>query len=137
MPYDSSEGTNTYQGNSFDFCVKQLQEGACFLPLPMAAIDAVFCGCGDPDSSWDWIAGYLLKIINQQWDELSPTEQIVAYLLDHLGLTEHGTTIRCCWLTDKGMIVLGFLCRWGSDWQKSIDEVWWVDIEGVTRSLVG
>lgn len=46
---------------------------------------------------------------------------LLAYLLDHFGLTEHGSLIDCCWLTAEGEKTLAFLKDRGVTWQSATD----------------
>lgn len=73
-----------------------------------------FCGCGDPDGAMVFVGDILKLMEDHNWysaelNKLLPDERsryFVLYMLDHLGLTEHGTSINCSWLTDRGKEVL-------------------------------
>jgi hypothetical protein len=106
------------------------------LPASVVHLDDMFCGCGDTSAAWDWVKEYLLRLHQRDdgagwtWKPETGAEYIAAYLLDHLELTEHGSTIRCPWLTDSGREMLAFLEAEGSDWQ---DKGPWVDADGIGR----
>lgn len=59
-------------------------------------------------------------------------EYMCVYLLSHLGLTEHGSSIRIPWITSKGLTVLGFLLRNGYDW---CDREW-IDADNIHRGTI-
>jgi hypothetical protein len=62
------------------------------------------CGCGSPRS----IAGYVVACLKKYTDDSSRPdyEDLPAMFFlswaDHEDYIEHGSTIRCSWLTDKG-----------------------------------
>lgn len=70
------------------------------------------CGCGNPASIGMYVKDMLLKHVkrsdssedtcwcNNSYEDL-PTMFFLSWA-DHEGYTEHGTTIRCSWLTPKG-----------------------------------
>ena len=100
------------------------------LPDSIAKVAQVFCGCGDPEMSWKEIHSCL-----RDADQLAGTyvtdgpTQLVAYLLDHLGLTDHGTSIYYHWLTDEGKEALRFFEEHGPRWKERGP---WLDSDGVT-----
>lgn len=62
-----------------------------------------FCGCGDPDAVMTYVGDFLKKLDNQKWGEYEDMPYMfLVYWADHNGFSEHGTTARCSWLTDKG-----------------------------------
>ena len=80
-----------------------------------------FCGCGAPEETREWL-GKVMAIIGKRrtpewasWDEVEATIQgdkssltyFVLYVLDAMGLTEHGGSVGGCWLTEKGRKLLG------------------------------
>lgn len=108
-----------------------LAEGDTYLPSAVSELNSYFCGCGDPESAWRWIHDYLDACTLDVWDRVETgTEYIAAYLLHRLGYTEHGTSVRCSWLTEKGIILFAFLCRWGANWD---NDRRWIDSEGVSH----
>ena len=70
------------------------------------------CGCGEPDSVARYIGTTLRRYVGRpgesaeapSYDDL-PT-MFFLYWADHAGYVEHGTTIRCGWLTAKGEALL-------------------------------
>lgn len=70
------------------------------------------CGCGDPSSIGKYVKEMLLKYVKQTksedrscWDITKYEDLPVMFFLswaDHEGYIEHGTTIRCSWMTEKG-----------------------------------
>jgi hypothetical protein len=66
-----------------------------------------FCACGDPGDNLLYIKEILEKLDKNDWGEYEDRHYMFAvYCLDRFGLTEHGSTVRCSWLTDKGREVL-------------------------------
>jgi hypothetical protein len=68
-----------------------------------------FCGCGDPDAVTGYVVDIMGRIRDKKWDtfryEDLPT-MFFLYWLDEKGYAEHGTTVRCCWLTEGGEALL-------------------------------
>lgn len=71
-----------------------------------------FCYCGSPDLA----AGALLRLLRlhplyshqsefEEWIPDQGVETLLLYQLDHMGLTEHGGTVKGAWLTDLGEAV--------------------------------
>lgn len=111
-----------------------LADGAKLLPLSIAKIDSCFCGCGDPEAAWGWVLTYLLglKLHAPPNEPESGAEWVAIYLMDHLGMTEHGSCLHGAWLTDSGEEALAFLVEHGSGWQES-NSAGWIDAAGVYR----
>lgn len=66
-----------------------------------------FCGCGDPDDIMLYVKEFLEKLERQDWGKYEDRPYMfLIYWADHNGFTEHGTTARCSWLTDKGKELL-------------------------------
>ncbi len=62
-----------------------------------------FCGCGSPDDVMLYVRDYLVKQQGNEWGNYEDIPYMfLAYWASHNGFTEHGTTVRCSWLTDKG-----------------------------------
>jgi hypothetical protein len=74
-----------------------------------------FCGCGDPEGTQDWLQRVLtsLKGSPDPWvdwadrvavlnSDLDAMRYFVLYVLDAMGLTEHGGSVGGAWLTAKG-----------------------------------
>lgn len=73
--------------------------------------DFNFCGCGMPDETRDWLADVLRTIDDRPGREAiqevimsnpDALKHLVLYFLDAVELTEHGTSVSGCWLTNKG-----------------------------------
>lgn len=115
------------------FREEQLAAGARLLPASIVSISEVFCGCGSPQAAWAWVRDYLKERetgSNAPYPEAG-LEWVAIYLMDHLGLTEHGSNIAWCWLTEGGKEALAFLEENGPDWAS---RGWWIDSEGTTHS---
>ena len=83
-----------------------------------------FCGCGLPVSAMRYIRDALAhierlrdawdgKITLAEWDDeggklfaAEGAECFTLYVMDKLGLTEHGSSVHGCWLTDFGKDLL-------------------------------
>lgn len=80
--------------------------------------DLGFCGCGDPEGALEMLRdtlNLLNKEFDERWDEIkrrfpdNPMSWTYLYFLDDKGLTDHGSNIRGCWLTEKGKGILAAL----------------------------
>jgi len=70
------------------------------------------CGCGDPTSIGKYVKDMLLKHVAQTnsedrscWAITNYEDLPVMFFLswaDHEGYIDHGTTIRCSWMAEKG-----------------------------------
>lgn len=63
-----------------------------------------FCGCGDSIRVLEWMCGELRKVDKREfpnYDE-EPQRHFALYVFDAADFIEHGTSIRCAWLTEKG-----------------------------------
>lgn len=115
------------------FLAEGLADGLPYLPEPMTRIDDLLCGCGEPWRVWEWIAARLEQVMVEWWDSPnSGAEWFALYALDRKGLVEHGGSLPHCWLTDDGMVMLGFLLVRGTDWQQQGQ---WIGADGVTRGI--
>jgi hypothetical protein len=66
-----------------------------------------FCGCGSPDDVMGYVGSYLDDLVNNRFGDYEDIPYMfLAYWADHNGYTEHGSTVRCSWLTDKGKELL-------------------------------
>ncbi len=66
-----------------------------------------FCGCGDPDSVMAYVGDFLTKLNTNEWGNYEDMPYMfLVYWAYHNGFSEHGTTARCSWLTDKGKELL-------------------------------
>lgn len=86
------------------------------------------CGCGMPNQVYGLYHRVLASTPSsgeEDWpnwsDRLAATEgderlyYVIAYVLDHLGATEHGGGVGGAWLTDKGERLLLLFDAW-SEW---------------------
>jgi hypothetical protein len=65
------------------------------------------CGCGNPDGVMGWICDILTKIEKEEFPVYEDLPvMFFLYWADHKEFVEHGSSIRCCWLTDKGKELL-------------------------------
>jgi hypothetical protein len=75
------------------------------------------CGCGDPASIGRYVKDMLTKFVPRPgepknldyWNKVSYEDLPTMFFLswaDHEGFIEHGTTIRCSWLTERGIQLL-------------------------------
>ena len=88
-----------------------------------------FCGCGNPDAAMKLLRDVLRLLKEQKWysediKALLPSEglnYLVLYMLDDKGFTEHGTSVNCSWLTDRGEELLRDL-EWCLENEKDEDE---------------
>lgn len=89
-------------------------------------VDLGFCGCGNPDivlefvkealvrikkrsdlDDWGWEGDDVRKHFRNGDDDLF--FWMAWYFIDRSGLIEHGSSVSCSWLTDKGESFLEFL----------------------------
>jgi hypothetical protein len=94
------------------------------VPVGIAKINNHFCGCGDAALAWQEIHDELKRCALESKpliDEKGGLWYIMAYLLDHCGLTEHGTSVHYPWLTAEGEKALEFLNQWTADWKGTPD----------------
>lgn len=98
------------------------------LPDGMKGLAGMFCGCCSIENTWDLILDELQRL--GRLDYL-PEDGLAAAIVDHLGLSEHGTSIRGGWLTKAGDDALAFLTMHGTDWARN--KGYFVDSEGVTH----
>lgn len=77
------------------------------------ADDAIgICGCGDPDAVRARVVELMEAMQARHWQIFSYDNldrMLVLTLLDKAGFLEHGSTIRCSWLTPLGIEVLAGL----------------------------
>ena len=66
-----------------------------------------FCGCGDLESNLNYIKKMLQMLDEQRWGDPDDTAYMFfVYWADGAGLTEHGSTVRCSWLSETGKELL-------------------------------
>tara|TARA_R110000868_G_scaffold268789_2_gene527987 strand:+ start:4729 stop:5091 length:363 start_codon:yes stop_codon:yes gene_type:complete len=80
-----------------------------------------FCGCGNGNEVMRYIQDHLINLENQEWGSYEdiPT-MFLLYWLNHKGFSEHGTTVRCSWLTDLGKELLADI-NWCLEHEKEED----------------
>ena len=81
------------------------------LPKGIVEFDELMCGCGQPQICWNILFTYLEHCASEPFyhNTENPFELFFMYVVDHLKLTEHGTSIYGAWVTDKGKEVLIWL----------------------------
>jgi hypothetical protein len=80
--------------------------------LPGGVVDfsELLCGCGEPGICWDALYDYLKFADAGQYQRADNAfELFFMYVISHIRLTEHGTSIYGAWLTKKGKEVLNWL----------------------------
>lgn len=90
------------------------------IPDGVKKLSSMFCGCGLPESAWEIVLrllGYFgTPHEDRNLDEFRDEDYLAAYVIDHCGLIEHGTSIGGSWLTDDGKEALRFLRKHGVEW---------------------
>ena len=91
------------------------------------------CGCGNPELVYAAIynmlkdrqarGDFLVKID----ENIHPYALYMAYMLDHQGFTEHGSSVYGAWLTSKGVELLEaleqFKMRYEFDYNQLLDDI--------------
>lgn len=124
---DSSISSNDFSNYQISEIFEEVVEHFSYFEIGL-------CGCGMPDSTIDTIRDYLKIIKDTQGSRLDNRKaalkkvfdveyitsdsllQFMAYVLDHLGFTEHGSGIDGCWITD-----LGEMCLYAYDLYRSVN----------------
>jgi hypothetical protein len=96
------------------------------VPDPIVKLAGMFCGCCTVETTWGAVLQELERLDQMQFAE---NDGLAAAIVDHLGLSDHGVSIRGGWLTSAGQEALAFLRENGVDWQSRGE---WIDSEGVT-----
>lgn len=88
------------------------------LPEGVVQFSELMCGCGQPILCWEELHKFLKKHTSKEPYENTeePLRLFFYYVINHLGFTEHGTSIYGAWATEKGKEVLAWL-------EKNIDKV--------------
>ena len=97
------------------------------LPDAMMGLANLVCGCATPESTWGEILSELERLEREEYRD----DGLAAHIVDHLRLSEHGTSVRGGWLTEDGAVALAFLREHGIDW--SADKGFFVDSDGVSH----
>jgi hypothetical protein len=112
------------------------------VPDGIAKLADVFCGCGAPEKAWKAVLAELerLKDRAERRDGIEPPRGndhwwVLAYLLDHFELTEHGVSVSYAWLTLEGEEALTWLRKWGCSWSKGEHPCEFVCKKGITRAF--
>lgn len=92
-----------------------------------------FCGCYTPDAVIEKLEQGLIAFDRDNqptWESAvawMDDNIVLVYLLDGLGLTEHGGSVGGSWLTDKGKRLLGVLKAADEHWDDEEYCGWWVN----------
>lgn len=98
--------------------------------MPQGVVDLAnfFCGCATKENTWMVVEERLAN------KEYQPNDDILTAVLDYFNLTDHGTSIRGAWLTEKGEQTLKFLQDY-PDWFGD-EKNDYVDSEGIHYGMV-
>ena len=97
--------------------MSDLRPDAVVVPVGIKRLNGVFCGCGNPEMAWGEVRLHLTSRREADYGQrFDGKDYIIAYLLDHYGLTEHGGNVGGAWLTDEGVDALEFLEKYGDSW---------------------
>jgi hypothetical protein len=95
------------------------------VPPGVYELHYMLCGCINRPAVWGLFRQHLERGAAvgdaKGMPAFTPDWYVVECLLDHIGLTEHGTSIRFAWITDKGREVLKFLADYGDGWADRTD----------------
>jgi len=101
------------------------------LPDSVYELSRKICGCGWPPKAWRCVKALLERAAMDVHPRLPDEDDLgsdsvwfAEYLLDSMGLLEHGSNIEWAWLTDKGREMLEFLREHGCDWCESATIAW-------------
>ena len=95
------------------------------LPDSILKIAELFCGCATIENTWALVR---LELERLGRAEYKADDDLAAHLVDHLGLSEHGTSVRGGWLTDPGCEALAWFQENGDDGVHEKGP--WIDSEG-------
>lgn len=80
------------------------------LPEGIVDFSELLCGCGEPNLCWGALYNYLkFADVGQYQSADNAFELFFMYIIYHIKLTEHGTSIYGAWPTKKGKEVLYWL----------------------------
>jgi hypothetical protein len=94
------------------------------LPDGIMHLAEIFCGCVTTENTWQPIIDELERLDRGEYKR---DDDLAASIVDHLKLSEHGTSIRGGWLTPLGKEALEFLREHGADWA---DKGTWIGSDG-------
>lgn len=85
------------------------------VPEGIKKLSAMFCGCGRPEEAYKITLRLLeyFELDHMQRPCFRDEDYFPAYIIDHAGLIEHGTSIGGSWLTGDGQDALAFLWEYG------------------------
>lgn len=111
-----------YKNKVTDTCYSSRESYLCSEILPS-------CGCGDPLSIGYYVKTMIESYVGQEnWDKVNYDDLPTMFFLswaDRQGFTEHGTTIRCSWLTEKGEMLLRDLQTFDfKEFQVEEEKIW-------------
>jgi hypothetical protein len=101
------------------------------IPGGIKKLFGMFCGCGQPDAAWNAVLTELKRCHHNHLAEslsehIYPPETgewyVMAYVLEHCDLTEHGGSVGGSWLTPDGQDAMDFLEKHGVDTDKWPEE---------------
>lgn len=91
-----------------------------------------FCGCGDPLALLVWVKSMFLKHVHQTgdpsyscWEHNSYENMELMFFLnwaDSREFIEHGTTIRCSWMTEAGTALIAAITEIESEEAANTEE---------------
>jgi len=65
------------------------------------------CSCGNPDEIMEYVKEMLEKLDSKNWGKYEDKPYMFfVYWANDKGFAEHGSTVRCSWLTEKGKELL-------------------------------
>lgn len=86
------------------------------IPKSIEKLCLMFCGCCSKEGTWGEIFKELLRL---EAKTFFPEDGLAQALVDHVGMSEHGTSVRGGWLTPEGKEALEFLREHGILWEDS------------------
>lgn len=86
------------------------------LPSGVRDLADAICGCATTENTWVPVIAELERLDRREFKE---EDDLATALVDHLGLSEHGTSSRGGWLTDAGREALAFLRLHGPEWREA------------------
>ncbi|MFH1740206.1 MAG: hypothetical protein ABIH23_14455 [bacterium] len=105
-------------------------------PIRKFWTDHNFCFCNEPDKALIELGEHLRSIASgEPWNE-EVRGVLWEYVLDSFGLTEHGTSVRCSWLTDPGRTLLAAIDRYVALDENERESFWETPFEGEARAAV-
>lgn len=100
------------------------------LPPSMKKLSYLVCGCSSQENVFGPILAELERLERKEYKE---EDDLASAVVDHFGLSEHGTSIRGAFLTPAGVEALAFLRQHGLDWKNAGS---FVDDEGEEHGIL-